>query len=245
MAKLLKATAHPNELTKEVGNDYYLQTQVIGTLYTADIIERMSKKEIAITNVNGKAFVELFHKECALAVSEGYNVVTDLFHASIGIRGVIQAQSLGHNIPADQLSIRMNFIQGAIAKEAIEGISIHVAEQPAPAGPVIQNICNPLINIPDTVDSNAMVLVQGMRIAIRGKKEEIGLYFTSIDNGRVVHIPVKMFSPNTPTKLQFVLPYDVYPGAWKVKIATQSTGNTANLTENIREYEYPNIIKVV
>jgi hypothetical protein len=83
---IIKATAYPNELTKDAANDYYLLPQSAGTLYDDDIIRRLEAKEIATKNVNGKAFVELFHRECAMAVAEGYSVVTGLFRASVSKR---------------------------------------------------------------------------------------------------------------------------------------------------------------
>jgi hypothetical protein len=242
----IKAIAHLNELTKDVTNDYYLLHGVTGTLYDDDIIQRLEAKEIATKNVNGKAFVQLFLKECALAVGEGYNVVTGLFRASIGIRGVVYGKDLGRNIPAEQVNTRINLIPGAYAREAVRDLTVSVAEQPAPTGPVIQSITNPVASLPDTLNAGAMVLLQGMRLAVKGDNTDaIGVYFTSTDGSVTVHIPDGQLSPNTAGKLQFVLPAQVTPGEWKVKIATQSTSNTTTFTKETREYEYPGIIAVL
>jgi hypothetical protein len=108
----IKAIAYLNELTKDVNNDYYLRPNILGTLYDDDIILRLKKKEIATENVNGKAFVQVFHRECAQAVSEGYNVVTGLFHATPGFNGTVYTRDLGHNVSAGQVNARMNFTQG-------------------------------------------------------------------------------------------------------------------------------------
>jgi hypothetical protein len=82
----VKAIAHLNELTKDVTNDYYLLPlpDTLGILHEDDIIRRPESREIATRNVNGKAFLQLFHRECVQAVSEGYSVVTGLFYAAIG-----------------------------------------------------------------------------------------------------------------------------------------------------------------
>lgn len=40
----IKAFAHLNELTKDVTNDYYLIPEIRATLYTEDIIKRLSAK---------------------------------------------------------------------------------------------------------------------------------------------------------------------------------------------------------
>jgi hypothetical protein len=242
----IKAIAHLNELTKDETNDYYLRPDILGTLYDDDIIQRLKKKEIATENVNGKAFVQTFHRECAEAVNEGHNVVTGLFHATPGFNGVVYAKDLGHNVPAGQVNARMNFTQGEYAREALKNLTISVAEQPAPTGPVIQTVTNPVVGLADTLDTGAMALIQGMRLAVRGDRtDEIGVCFTPVDGSAEVRIPAGQLSPNTPTKLQFVLPADVKPGEWRVKVATQSASNSRIFTKDVREYEYPNIVTVV
>jgi hypothetical protein len=246
--KIIKAVAHLNELTKDVTTDYYLLPNILGTLYDDDIIQRLKKKEIATENVNGKAFIQLFHRECAEAVNEGYNVVTGLFRATIGFSGVVYAKDLGHHVSADQVNTRISLTQGEYAREAMKDLTISVAEQPAPTGPVVQAVTNPVVGLPDTLNAGAMVLIQGMRIAVKGEKakeDEIGVYFTSADGATGVRIPAIQLSPNTPTKLQFVLPAGVVPGEWKVKVVTQATQNAGKFTKDTREYDYPNIITVV
>ncbi|MDR2775878.1 MAG: DUF4469 domain-containing protein [Tannerella sp.] len=206
MSSTIKAIAHLNELTKDVSNDYYLLPDILGTLYEDDIIRRLEAKEIATKNVNGKAFVQLFLRECALAVSEGYNVVTGLFHATISLKGTVFTHDLGHHVPAGQAKAHIGLTQGEYAREVIKDLTVSVAEQPAPTGPVIQSVINPVVGLPDTLNAGAMALIQGMRLSVRGDREnEIGVYFTTADGTASVLIPAGQLSPNTPTKLQFVL----------------------------------------
>jgi hypothetical protein len=229
-----------------VTNDYYLRPNTLDTLYDDDLIQRLKKKEIATENVNGKAFMQHFHRECAEAVNEGHNVVTGLFHAAPAFNGSVKAKDLGHNLSAGQVNARMNFTQGEYAREALKDLTISVAEQPAPTGPVIQAVSNPVVGLADTLDTGAMVLLQGMRLAVRGDRtDEIGVYFTAVDGSAEVRVPANQLSPNTPTKLQFVLPAGVTLGEWKVKVATQSTPNIRKFVKDVREYEYPNLITVV
>jgi hypothetical protein len=242
----VKTIAHLNELTKDVNNDYYLRPNILGTLYDDDIILRLEKKESATKNVNGKAFIELFFRECAQAISEGYNVVTGLFHATIGFNGTVYAKDLGHNVPAGQVNARIALTQGVYAREAISDLTLSIAEHPAPTGPVIQSVTNPVAGLADTLNAGAMALIQGMRLAIRGDRtDETGVYFTEVSGKASVRIPASQLSPNTPTRLQFVLPSAVSPGEWKVKVATQLVSGTKKFTKDIREFEYPNIITVV
>jgi hypothetical protein len=65
-----------------------------------------------------KAFVQTFHRECAEAVNEGYNVVTGLFRATIGFNGVVYAKDLGHHVSAEQVNTHISLTQGEYAREA-------------------------------------------------------------------------------------------------------------------------------
>jgi uncharacterized Zn-binding protein involved in type VI secretion len=246
MAKILRGIAHLNELTKTVPNDYFVKTVVRGTLHHDDIVNRLLAKQIATFNVDGSAFVKHYFAECALAVSEGYNVVTDLFHVTVGTHGNIYSQDLGHNIPSDRLDLRMNFTQGPIAREAIADTQVHVEELPAVIGPDVQSVTNPVHNEPNVVNSGAMVLVQGLRIAVRGDKTDlIGVVFTAEIGIAEVRVPPEQIAPNTPTRLQFVLPPTVYEGNWWLTLKTQTTGSSTKFSKEVREYRYPFIIQVL
>jgi hypothetical protein len=241
----IKATAYPNELTKDVINDYYLLPQVKGTLYEDDIIRRLEKKEIATKNVNGKAFVQMFLRECAIAVAEGYNVVTGMFRASVSIKGIVYDEQLGRNVSADELNVRVNMTPGAYAREEISAhAAVQIAEQVAPSGPVIQKITS-VTGRNNTLRAGEMVVIQGARIAVRGdREEETGVFFTYVNTGNIVRIPPAHLLPNSPSKLQFVLPQNIVPGEWRVSIATQAGKSSTTLTKEVRSFEYPQVISV-
>lgn len=238
MATLLHAVAHVNELTEDKKNDYFLLPDVAGTLSLGDIIKRLERREIAIHNTNGETFVNLVFEEIALATLEGYNVVTDLFHTTVGLRGAIHSQDLGHNLSSDKVHMFTRFTQGIKVQELVKNASVHVFEQPAPTGPVIQAVYNPATpDQPNVLRGAQMVVVEGLRIAVRGDKtNEIGLYLDKSD----LHIwirPGDLF-PNTPSRLQFVCPM-VDVGDYTLTIKTQATAKTTQFTKEVRSYVYP------
>lgn len=222
----INAIAHLNMLTKDVDNDYYLNAQVTGTLYAPDIVERLRKREIATKNVDGEAFVQTFLDECATASAEGYNVVTSFFRSSIGIQGTIMSEDLGHPIAADRLKVSVNLTQGEGAKDALKNVNVYAFEQAAATGPTIQSICDPTENINGHLNGGEMVLIQGMRLAVKGDDPSVGVLFTNNDDPeKKVLIPASKIFPNTPSKLQFTLPAEVTDGDWFVAVITQ--GNSA------------------
>ncbi|MDR1678580.1 MAG: DUF4469 domain-containing protein [Prevotellaceae bacterium] len=242
----IKAKAYLNQLTKEAINEYYLRPQLLATLYPSDIIRRMESKQIATLNVNGEAFVNLFLAECIAAINEGYNVVTNLFQASIGIGGVVSSHQLGHAIPPEELSVRVHLTQGAVARSSAAQLTVVVAEQPAATGPIIQSVINPVCKEADLLNAGQMVLIQGMRLAVKGDKtDEIGVYFTKTGSMESIRIAANELSPNSPTKLQFVLPREITAGEWKVKVATQAKSKSVSYTKKVRVTEYANTVSVV
>lgn len=252
----IKAFAHLNELTKDVTNDYYLTPEVRGTLYTDDIIKRIANKEIATKNVNGAAFIEIFLKECIQAVTEGFNVVTLLFRASISIQGVVYSHDLGHSIPADRLNIALNLTQGEEARQAIKQVSVEVHKEAGSAFPLIQSVMNPNKQVADTVNAGKMVLIQGLNIALRGSDPSVGITFTPVQEddhpviemlsaSAPVFISPEDVSPNTNTKLQFTLPPEVTAGKWTVQIVSQASGNSKQFTKEPRTAIYSSVITVI
>ena len=241
----IRATAYPNELTKDVPNDNYLLPLVRGTLYDDDIIVRLEAKDIATKNVNGKAFVNLFLQECILAVGEGFNVITIMFQASLSIKGVVYNEDLGRTIPADRVSVSMKLVQGAEPRKAISDSTVYIAEQLAPTGPVIQSVTNPVEPKHDTLNIGGMALIRGLRLSVAGEPtDEVGVIFTPAAGGTPVIVPQGHLSPNTPGRLQFVLPLAVTAGEWTVAVASRYTNSAGKFTKEVRRNDYQGIITV-
>ena len=84
-----------------------------------------------------------------------------------------------------------------------------------------------------------MVLLKGLRMAVKGEDSSVGVYFTSLeDEGVEVHIPASKIFPNKPKRLQFMLPQEVGKGEWKVRVVTQSGANRIHTMKLIVEGGY-------
>lgn len=242
----INAIAHLNELTKDVKNDYYLTAQVTETLDVEGIIQRLRARELATKNVDGPAFVQTFLDECAAAAAEGNNIITSFFRSSIGIQGVLLSNDLGHNIPAERLKVSVNLNQGEGARKAVESAVIYAFEQSGATGPVIQTVTDPTENVADHLNPGGMVLLQGMRLSLKGDDPAVGIRL--VKEGQTpevaVFIPASKVSPNTPTKLQFVLPASATDGKWRVTVTTQSSGNSSTLMKTARSSDYPALVTI-
>ena len=240
-----KAEGQYNSLTPDDPNDLFLRHKPLGTLYTPDIIRRMELRNRSTVNVSGPDFVNQFFDECALAIDEGYNVITDLFKSQISIQGVVDASMLGRTISSDNVNVRVNFEMGKLFNNFGKNRSIDIGKNPATAGPMVQRVRNPLNQLPNQLTIGSMVLIEGLNISVRGSKEdEVGIFYENLNDGTVLRIPMESIFPNTPTKLQHVLPTGITPGEYKVWVATQSGANSKQFSENVRTGEFNQIVTV-
>lgn len=240
----INAIAHLNELTTDVTDDYYVTPQVTGTLDVAGIIKRLKDKEIATKNVDGAAFVQTFFDECALASSEGYNIVNSFFRSSLGMQGSILAEDLGHPIGTDRIKVSVNLTQGEGAKKAVAGITVKAFEQAGATGPVIQSVTDPTVGTTATLYVGGMALIAGMRLSLKGDDPSVGIHFRKVGGSETVDIAPGKVSPNTPTKLQFALPSTVTEGQWMVSVTTQGSASSTVLLKTPRTYEFPSAVSV-
>lgn len=242
----INAVAHPNVLAAEGANEFYLTADTRGTLTTPDIIRRLEARGIATLNVNGEAFVTLFLEECARAVAEGYNVVTPFFRASLSLRGKVFANDLGHTLDPERLTVGVNLRAGKAAREAVSGLRVTPYQQPGLSGPVIQSVVDPTVGEEGKLTPGCMVLLKGLRMAVKGEDSSVGVYFTSLeDEGVEVHIPASKIFPNKPKRLQFMLPQEVTAGRWMVRVVTQLASNRSDTMKLPTEGEYEWTVEVV
>ena len=240
------AEGQDNALT-ERPDDLFLNHKSLGLLTTVEILARLNARNISIVNVSGEVFIEQFFEECALAIKEGYNISTSLFRTMISIRGVIDASQLGRTISAESVDMNVNFNIGKLLANFGKGDQISIAKNPVSGAPLLQKVTNPTMKKADTLNAAGMALIEGLNIAVRGDKpDEIGVFFTSINNpATIVRIAAEQIYPNTPSKLQFVLPPSIAAGEWQVAVVTQGGANNQRFSENIRKGEYGQIITVI
>ena len=234
----INAIAHLNQLTTDVTNDYYLTVQSRGSLNPHGVVERMRQHELPTKNVDGEAFLDNFFDECILALQEGYNINTPLFNAGIGLEGGVLASDLGHTVGPDKVKAYLQLTQSATARKALEESSVYIFQQSAATLPTIQSVMDPTEGKANHLNPGAMVLIQGLRIAVKGDDPSIGVTFTKSGSSSTTVFP------NTATKLQFVLPSEVTEGDWEVSITTQASASGGTLLKEARTGVFENLVRV-
>lgn len=230
----LNLKAYPNELTQDIDNDYTVRVNTQSTPLTqkdiaASVAERLGEEPSKVESV-----VQVFMEEVGLAVASGYCVSTDAFYVQPTASGVVTDDELSQPVDRDKVKVYGSFRQGPAVADALQRAKLTLFLQPVATGPYVAGMTSALTQtgtdgvvtrVPMAASNMAIITGNGLKLV--GTSPEVGIRLTSVDNPDTsFFIPPTQVSPNTPKKLQFVLPAGITEGAWTVEVTTQySTGN--------------------
>ena len=183
----------------------------------------------------------------AQAVASGFCVSTPLCYAQPMATGVVMEHELSQPVDRDKVRVYASFRQGTAVTEALAQTKLQLFLQPAATGPYIAGMTSAFYSeqtgtggavtrVPLPMEAGGMAVITGNGLKVVGTDPTVGVTLTSVDNpGTSYFITASKISPNTPKKLQFVLPAGVTEGAWTVKVTTQYSGSQ-NLTKEPRTF---------
>lgn len=121
------------------------------------------------------------------------------------------------------MKVYANFRAGSAVKAAMERTKLTLFTQPAVTGPYIAGMVSaaptdPVTQTRTPMEASEMAVITGEGLKVVGTDASVGVTLTSAtDASKSFFIPASKLSPNTPKKLQFVLPAGITEGQWKVK----------------------------
>ena len=223
----LNLKAYPNELTPDVADDYTVRVNTQSTPLTQDDIARSVADRLGEEPSKVQSIIQVFTEEVAAAVASGYCVSTDAFYAQPMASGVVMEEELSGPVDRDKVKVYV---------------------QPAATGPYIAGMVSAynsvgsdgvLTRVP--MEGGQMAVVTGSGLKVVGSDPSVGVRLTSVSEPSTTFlIPASQISPNTPKKLQFVLPAGVTEGEWTVEVTTQfATGGHTTKTPRTFKLERP------
>ena len=251
----LNLKAYPNQLTPDVDDDYTVKVDTQSTPLNLDDIARATAQRLGEEEVKVKAALQVGMEVIAQAVASGFCVSTPLCYAQPMATGVVMEHELSQPVDHDKVRVYASFRQGTAVTEALAQAKLQLFLQPAATGPYIAGMTSALYSeqtgtggavtrVPLPMEAGGMAVITGNGLKVVGTDPTVGVTLTSVDNpGTSYFIPASKISPNTPKKLQFVLPAGVTEGAWTVKVTTQYSGSQ-NLTKEPRSFTLPRPIYV-
>ncbi|GAA5098837.1 DNA-binding domain-containing protein [Chryseobacterium ginsengisoli] len=227
----IKAYLYDNLLTKDNPNDFIARTVSERSLNVKQICESAANRGGA--DVSAAAMehaTELFLKEMAYQLCDGYSINTGYFTASTQIRGVFDSPTETFN--KDKHSILFRFNQGEKLRSEIPNIEVNIIGVADASSAILQvaDVKNGTIN--DILTPGRNLKISGTKIKVFGDDAANGIYFvetatrtkTLVESGDIV--------TNNPSELIIVIP-DLASGTYTIEIVTQYTGGTIQLKEPV------------
>ena len=251
----LNLKAYPNQLTPDVDDDYTVKVDTQSTPLNLDDIARATAQRLGEEEVKVKAALQVGMEVIAQAVASGFCVSTPLCYAQPMATGVVMEHELSEPVDRDKVRVYASFRQGTAVTEALAQTKLQLFLQPAATGPYIAGMTSAFYSeqtgtggavtrVPLPMEAGGMAVITGNGLKVVGTDPTVGVTLTSVDNpGTSYFIPAANIPPNTPKKLQFVLPAGATEGAWTVKVTTQYSGSQ-NLTKEPRSFTLPRPIYV-
>lgn len=240
MATIQEATmdlalkAYPNELTPDVDNDYTVRVETQEMSLGLEHIATKVAKNLNKSVNEVRSILEEACQETANYAASGFCISTPLFTLRPMASGVIMEEELSQPVDREKISVYGSLSQGALLKEAFAKTHLKLFLQSAVTGPYITGMVsaapvNPVTQTRAPIKGGKMAVLNVKNGKIVGDDPSVGITLTSVSNPETsFFIGPDDISPNTPTKLQFILPAGVTDGEWRVKITTQysSSGQT-------------------
>lgn len=234
----LNLKAYPNVLTPDVEDDYTVRVDTQSTPLTLDDIARATAQRLGEEVTKVRSALQVGMEVMAQAVASGFCVSTPLCYAQPMASGVIMADELSLPVDREKVRVYASFRQGTAVAEALAQAKLQLFLQPAATGPYIAGMTSAYYNeqagadgavtrVPVPMEAGGMAVITGNGLKVVGTDPTVGVTLTKADDADTsFFIPASRISPNTPKKLQFILPAGVTEGAWRVSVTTQyTTGN--------------------
>ena len=220
----IKAYLYDNFLTKDNPNDFIARTVSERSLSVKQICESAVNRGGADVSATAMEHAtELFLKEMAYQLCDGYSVNTGYFTAGTQIRGVFDSPSETFN--STKHSILFQFNQGEKLRAEIPNIEINILGVADASSAILQvkDVKSGTIN--DVLTPGRNLKISGSKIKIGGDNSENGIYFVSTDTNTRTKVEESDLVVNNPSELIVIIPA-LSAGTYNLEIVTQQSGSS-------------------
>ena len=215
----IKAYLYDNVLTKDKPNDFIARTVSERSLSVEDICNAAVRRGGAEVSASAMTHAtELFLREMAYQLCDGYSVNTGYFTASTKIRGVFDSPSESFN--KDKHSIIFQFNQGEKLRAEIPNIEIEILGIAESSAIILQvtDVKSGSVNKLLTPGKN--LKITGSKIKLAGDNLSNGIFFIDMASQVKTKVEPNDIVTNNPSELILVIP-PLPPGAYTLEVVTQ------------------------
>ncbi|SDF23924.1 DNA-binding domain-containing protein [Epilithonimonas hungarica] len=225
----IKAYLYDNALTKDNPNDYIARTASERSLNVKQICEAAVNRGGAdVTAAAMEHATELFLKEIAYQLCDGYSVNTGYFLAGTQIRGVFDSPTETFN--KEKHNILFQFNQGDKLRAEIPNIEINILGVADASSIILQVTDVKSGTVNDLLTPGRNLKIVGSKIKIAGDGKDNGIFFINTANEKRTQVEVSDIVVNNPSELIVIIP-DLETGTYRLEVITQYAGGKIMLKE--------------
>lgn len=220
----IKAYLYDNLLTKDKPNDFIARTISERSLNVKQICnEAVNRGGADVSAAAMEHATELFLKEMAYQLCDGFSVNTGYFTASVTIKGVFDSPTENFNPHKQNLMFR--FAQGDRLRAEIKNIEVSILGVADTAAIILQVEDKKSGSINDLLTPGRNLKIIGQKIKIAGDNPANGIVFVNIDTAVSTPVSSDDIVVNNPSEVLVVIP-DLDVGAYRLEITTQYTSGS-------------------
>lgn len=225
----IKAYLYDNFLTKDNPNDFIARTVSERSLNVKQICEAAVNRGGAdVAAAAMEHSTELFLKEMAYQLCDGYSVNTGYFTAGTQIRGVFDSPVETFN--SQKHTILFQFNQGEKLRAEIPNIEIEILGIADASSAILQVTDVKSGTVNDILTPGRNLKISGNKIKIAGGDIANGAYFVNTTTNDRTPLDISDLVINNPSELIVIIP-DLSSGTYKLEVVTQFTSNSIFLKE--------------
>jgi DNA-binding domain/Domain of unknown function (DUF4469) with IG-like fold len=215
----IKAYLYDNVLTKDNPNDFTARTASERSLNVQEICLSAANRGGADISASAMEHAtELFLKEMAYQLCDGYSINTGYFTANTTIRGVFDNPSETFN--KDKHSIIFQFNQGEKLRAEIPNIEVEILGVAESSAVILQVIDVKSGSVNDLITPGRNLKIAGSKIKVVGNDPFIGVFFVNSTSGVRTMVEESDMVTNNPSELIVVIPA-LPAGTYQLEVVTQ------------------------
>ena len=237
----IKAQLYDNVLT-ENPNDFIARVASEKSLNIKDIcLAATTRGGSDISAAAMEHAVNLWLKEMAYSLCDGFSVNAGYFTAQASIRGSFLSPAEKFN--ADRHSISFDFNQGSLLRKELGGVEVNILGVADVSLFIAQVVDVKTGSVNDLLTPNRNLRVSGGKIKIAGDNEQNGVYFVNTQTNERVKVDATDIVNNNPSELIIVIPA-LAAGEYKLEITTQFSATNGKLLKEPRTGVFERILTV-
>jgi hypothetical protein len=238
----IKAQLYDNVLTEDP-NDFIARVTSEKSLNVEDICQSASNRGGA--DISSEAMghaVNLWLKEMAYRLCDGFAVNTGYFNVQPGIRGTFNSPT--EHFSPEKHTLGFDFHQGALLRKRLDSVEVSITGVADPTLAIAQVTDVKTGSVNDLLTPNRNLKIWGHKLKIIGENAANGVYFVNQETQLRVKVDASDVVTNNPSELIIVIP-GLDAGIYKLEIATQFSGNNHSQLKEPRTAVFERILTVL